>query len=188
MKDTSVRKPILLIDCDDVMGNFCEVWITYLNRKYHKSYTIEDITDWDISKFYPGTKEEFFECTRKRRFWKRIQPSNMSQFFIEALEHDFDIHILTAGNYDTILLRVKEVIKKYFPFISEKKVICCQNKQMVKGDYLIDDNIDNLIGGDYKGILFTTPHNKNIDENQYGVVRVNNWKEAYQYLEGQVDG
>ena len=183
-----MNKPILLIDCDDVMQNFCEVWIKYLNKQYHKSYTIEDITDWDISKFYPGSKKDFFECTRKKSFWKKIEPKSMSQFMIQALAHDFDIHILTAGNYETIYHRVEEVIKKYFPFIPERNVICCQNKQLVKGDYLIDDNIDNLIGGEYKGILFTTPHNKNINEKEYGVIRVNNWKEAYTYLESQLNG
>lgn len=59
-------------------------------------------------------------------------------------------------------------------------VIITSNKQMVRGDILIDDGLHNLVGGEYEKVLMTAPHNKDFSEEEhYGIRRVNNWDEAY---------
>ena len=58
----SNKKPIIYIDCDDTIENFCEVWIRKLNEKYRTEYTIKDVTDWNMDKLFPNiTKEELSE-------------------------------------------------------------------------------------------------------------------------------
>lgn len=56
-------------------------------------------------------------------------------------------------------------------------MIITANKQMIRGDVLIDDGVHNLEGGSYKKILMTAPHNRNYDAEANGMIRVSNWTE-----------
>ena len=58
-------------------------------------------------------------------------------------------------------------------------VITICNKQLLNADILVDDGVHNLVGGLYKKILMTASHNKDFDASSNGMVRVNNWQEAY---------
>ena len=49
---------------------------------------------------------------------------------------------------------------------------------MIKGDYLIDDCVDNLIGGEYIPICMAAPHNEFIGEFH----RFENWKDIYDLI------
>ncbi len=49
------------------------------------------------------------------------------------------------------------------------------NKQLVKGDILIDDNPHNLVGGEYIPILFDRPHNH---DKAHGITRAQTWEEV----------
>ena len=53
---------------------------------------------------------------------------------------------------------------------------------MIRGDVLIDDGLHNLIGGDYRKILFDSPHNRSFDAEGNGMIRVHNWDEAEQAI------
>ena len=63
--------------------------------------------------------------------------------------------------------------------ISWWNVITICSKQLINADILVDDGVHNLLGGSYKKILMTASHNKAFDANANGMVRVNNWQEAY---------
>ena len=82
--------------------------------------------------------------------------------------------------------KMNEVLRRYFWFSPESKVICCHDKWLLTGDYLVDDNISNVLightGNKYKGVLFTKPHNMNMNCEAYDIKRVDNWDEAVKYL------
>ena len=51
---------------------------------------------------------------------------------------------------------------------------------MIRGDYLIDDCVDNLIGKvEYMPICMATPYNKN---HSYKFFTFDNWKEIYKLI------
>lgn len=182
---TKMKKPILFVDCDDTIENFCEVWIKELNKKYNKNYSTEDIKEWDIQKYYPNTtKEELLEVATSAKFWDKVKPKRDAIVYLYLLQREFDVYIVTSGSYRSMYYKVPKIIKKYFNFIPEQNIICCTDKHLLKGDYLIDDNPSNLLSGypSYKGILFTAPHNKHINCKQSGLFRADNWKDIYQYL------
>lgn len=58
-----------------------------------------------------------------------------------------------------------------FPFLHWSQFIIASKKQLIYGDYLIDD------GGNYKGILFDRPHNRLFDDKAAGLTRVYTWDE-----------
>lgn len=74
---------------------------------------------------------------------------------------------------------MEKVLFRYFPFLSWKQVIITENKQMIRGDVLIDDGPHNMIGGSYRKILFNANHNRDFDEASVGAERAENWNEVY---------
>jgi 5'(3')-deoxyribonucleotidase len=62
--------------------------------------------------------------------------------------------------------------------VEDKDYIEVNDKSLVRGDYIIDDNFDNVRGFKQVGILYTQPWNKN--ERYYQ--RVSTWKELYELI------
>lgn len=180
-----MKKKILFVDCDDTIENFCEVWVKELNKKYNMDYSTEDITEWDIQKFYPDTtKEELLEVANSAKFWDKVKPKRDAIVYLSLLQDYFDIYIVTSGSYRSMYYKVPKIIKKYFKFIPEQNIICCTDKHLLNGDYLVDDNPANLIDGNpsYKGILYSAPHNRYVNCEVYNIERVNDWKDIFLFL------
>lgn len=97
------------------------------------------------------------------------------------------IKIVTASHHRTVHAKCDYCILKYFDFLDWNDIIICSNKQLIKGNILIDDNINNLIGGEYKPILFTAPHNKNIGNELLNIPRVDNWKDCYDLIKSYLN-
>lgn len=179
----SERKTIL-VDLDDTLTDLCLAWCDWLNKKYNTSVSPEDIADWDIAKFFsPLTKDEIFSPLLLEEFWETVKPKVEASKYLERLcEEGYDIYICTATDYRTIRVKYESIIQKYFPYISWEKIIVCNRKQMINADCLVDDGFHNLIGGTYKKILFSAPHNRIIDEHKFGMVRVDSWQSVYKTI------
>jgi len=72
-----------------------------------------------------------------------------------------------------------------FPFIDvRKRLITTQCKQMIKLDILIDDCVDNLVGGEYKGILMNYSWNSNFDDTSDNkIYRAFDWAQVKSVIE-----
>ena len=44
-----MRKPKIILDCDDVLFNTNEVALEHQNKKYGTSYSIEDLSKWGLT-------------------------------------------------------------------------------------------------------------------------------------------
>lgn len=100
----------------------------------------------------------------------------------EALEHlrdGFDIYIVSAAmEFPQSLPEKYEWLAEHFPFISWRNIIFCGDKSVIDTDFMIDDHLKNLNYCKGRGVLYTACHNMNLEYD----VRVNNWKEAIEYL------
>lgn len=85
--------------------------------------------------------------------------------------------MVTASDYRTCKVKVERILEM-FPFLDWEHIIFATNKQMVRGDILIDDGVHNLIGGAYHKILFNRPHNRGLDVEKYGIRRAETWDEV----------
>lgn len=178
--------PKILIDWDDTIANLCTAWISELNKRHNLNASEKDMCGWDLSNLYPElSKEEIIEPLTEENFWKTITIKQDALDIIPILiEEGYDIYICTATDYRNIQKKVDNLILKYFPCINIHNIICCYNKQMIRGDILIDDYIKNLVHGTYVGLLFSAPHNKVIDATwpYTNIYRVNNWLECYNLI------
>jgi len=178
-------KPLtILVDVDDVLENLCEEWVRRLNEKYGTSVSYEDVTEWDIAKFYPSlAREQVFAPLHEPDIWFSLSPKEGAICYLKKLVEDgFDVYLCTSTYYKNVDWKYRGVVKRYFPFINWDHVIVTSRKQMIIADFLIDDAPHNLEGGVYIKILMTAPHNKNYDVNGKGIIRCDSWKEIYEVI------
>lgn len=189
-------KIIICVDMDDTIENLIEAWIDELNIKHNKTYSIEDIKEWDVTKCLDLTEEQIFEVLHHNKLYDNIRPYEDAQYYLEKLNSDgrFEIYIMTNTYYKVFSYKIENVLFKYFPFLNSNQIICISKKQLVNCDLLIDDYDLNLIDGNYDKILIDKPYNidcKTIDitkinKNKYYskriIKRTNNWQDIYNYI------
>ena len=176
----------ILVDIDNVLVHLTTAWVKYLNKMHDLNVDAEDIRDWEIAKFFPSlTKEEVMEPLTIESFWKTVDVDVKSLLYLRKLyDEGHEIYIVTATDYRNIKAKVDYILKPYFPFINLDHLIISHDKAMIKGDVLIDDYINNLLGGDYIGILLTASHNKHINVNDFAnIYRAVDWLEVYEIIQ-----
>ena len=172
----------ILVDMDDVLEQLLKGICRYNAEHYGTTVQAEDITDWEIVKFYPGmTRAEVMACEMDDEFWQTVDPMPGADEALRKMIADgHEVFIVTATLYQTLRSKMDDLLFRCFPYITWDRVITTCHKDMIKGDVLIDDGPHNLTRGEYRKILFEAPHNRSFDESSIGAVRVKNWEEAYE--------
>lgn len=171
----------VLIDMDDTIEYLLKEWLDYLNSVYHTNVTEDDIHEYDITKAFPDLEpNQVYQPLFDPELWKRVKPVPGARYAIERLQQDgHDVYIVTSSNYSTIYVKIDAILHRYFPTIDDAHVIIARTKQMIRGDVMVDDAPHNLVGGHYLKIMPTAAHNRNFNEFEYGIIRVNDWDEIY---------
>ena len=176
---------IIGIDIDNVL---CDTTGSVL--KIHEIDTGEHLEISDIKTYYienfVGEKyqNDFHKIFLDKKVWKSIKLIPNCVKYIEMLNNDgHEIYFVTKT--ESANIHKKEMwLKRNFPFINvRKRLICIPNKQLLSGlDILVDDCLDNLIGGDYNKVVLDYPWNRSVD-NKEGILRCSNWEEIYNTVE-----
>lgn len=170
----------ILVDCDDVINNLCETWCDWLNQKYGTKVSYNEITEWNMANAFPGlTLEQIHSPLSTSEFWDRVEPRQDAQTAIKLLQsHGHEVYICTASYYDTLKAKYENFIRKQFWFIGWDRIIVAQNKSMIIGNVLIDDNPSNLENFKGKRILYTAPHNRSYLAFKNDMLRCDNWQDV----------
>lgn len=174
----------VLVDMDDVIEKLVDGWVDYNNEKFGTDVKPEDVKDWNMSLAFPTlTREQVYAAEMDESLWDRVKPMPGADEALRSLIADgHDVYIVTATRYETLRAKMDKVLFRYFPYLSWNNVIITSNKHLIRGDVLIDDGPHNLMGGDYRKILFDANHNRNFDETSVGAVRVRSWEEALRII------
>ena len=176
-----MKKFTICIDIDDTVHNLTKAWAEWLEKEYHLNVDYKDITDWDMSLFYPElTLEQICKPLEIPEFWDSVEAYKDAVTYIKYLIEDgHDVYFCTSTDYRTAPFKFKRTNEKYFPFIDKNHIILTYNKKIVNCDFLIDDGYHNMYGT-YVGLLFTTPANTKIKvAGDSKVIRVHIWEEIY---------
>lgn len=179
-----MKKLTILVDMDDTIEQLLQAWVRGANETYNRNVAYDDITSWDVSAAYPGlTWEQIYAIPMQPGFWKTVEPvPGASEALQRLMDAGHSVFIVTATPHESVPEKMNDLLFRYFPFLTWNQVIITANKQMIRGDVLIDDGIHNLEGGDYVKILMTAPHNKSYDAEANGMIRVSNWGEIEKIL------
>lgn len=169
----------ILFDADDVAENLVSCWINMLNKRYGTLVVVEDVKSWDISLAFPTlTKDQVYGVLAEDELWKSLEPVPGSQRILQKwFDQGHKLYMVTASDYRTCKIKMERIFEM-FSFLDWDHVILTSNKQMIRGDVLIDDGVHNLIGGAYYKILFNRPHNRGVDVEKYGIHRAETWDEV----------
>lgn len=179
-----MEKLTIITDLDDVLENFCEVWIKYLNARFDKDVKYEDVRQWDISKSYPDVEKHLmYECLEKESFWKLLHPIEDSEAITkELIAEGHNLYVATSATPVSAVYKMNHIMRRFFPHIQEKNFIVIRDKSLLHGDVMIDDNPLNL-GGDFRTkILFSAPHNRSCPAAAQGFLRADNWQTVYKII------
>lgn len=176
-----MKKLELLVDLDDTMEDLIPRLVSALNYKFSKEYTSSDITEWDLSKFYPGiTNEDLIEAMSRSDFWELIDEKPQACEFIYKLKRDgHDIKVVTASHYSVLEKKMDLMFFRLFPFLTWDDVIITKDKRRVTGDVLIDDNPNFLNGFNGIRLLMDASHNRSHVVDSINTIRVHDWHEIY---------
>lgn len=172
----------VLVDMDDTIENLLDTQVETLNKEHGTNVSPGHVKQWDVSMAFPSLSwKDVYAPLLRDEFWINVKPIEGAQKVLNQLIEDgHKVFIVTASAYETLRAKMDYVLFRYFPYLSWNNVIITSNKQMIKGDVLIDDGIHNLKGGDYEKILMDAPHNRGYNAKRGGMTRVKNWEDAYQ--------
>lgn len=176
---------VILLDMDDVLVNLCECWVNELNERHNTSVNPLDIKSWSMYDYFPTlSKEEIYAPLSDIGMWSKVAPKQGAQECVKRLiSKGYQVYVVTAAHHSTIMAKVELALLKHFPYIDYQHIITSFNKQMIKGDILIDDNPLNLMGGEYKPILMNASHNESFDNEKYNIHRFDGWsEELFNYI------
>lgn len=174
------QKVTLLIDQDDVLAEYIKGVTEAFNQKYHTHHKAEDCIRWNLQSIFG---EEIDSVMHEPELFRKLEPVPYAIEVFERLYMSglFNMYIVTAAHPRSVEAKY-EWIREYLPFFPEKQIIVCSSKFMVKGDYLLDDGMHNIIdfqknGG--KSIVFERPHNK---EERLSFRSVSDWRRFEEYI------
>ena len=179
-----MRRLTVLVDFDQTLNNLNEAWVQYLNEKHGTTVSPNDIREWDMNKAFPTLKaKDIYEPLKTEELWERVVPLPGAYDGVCNLKRDgHKVLVVTTSNPTTVPIKLEKVLFRYFPFFTYNDVVITSHKQLMLGDVLIDDAPHNLVGGLYKRILMTAPHNKSLNERTIMAARANSWDEAYELV------
>lgn len=181
---------VILVDIDGVVADTHTSWLDMYNKEWDDYLQVSDITEWSLHKFVkPECGRKIYNYLERPDFYESVLMIKDALLGVLTLrENKHRVIFVSAGFYPSKIewlgrngfLSESFPYKKDFGAATALDVVLCNDKYLIKGDYLIDDRPENVIrfnaGG--TGILFTQPWNKKRVVSN----RVNNWFDIIEYF------
>lgn len=176
------KKPIILLDQDDVLAELVLYVLDVYNEKYNTNHTLSDITNWHIGSIL-GNK--VYEIMFDEKIFLELKEVPLMKDCLKLLVESklFDFQIVSAARPNTCNNKCIW-IEKHLPFFNLENVNFSSNKHLFCGDVLLDDsptNLQNFTLGE--AIIFDKPYNNEKDYPKLkNLKRVYNWLEFSEYI------
>ncbi|MBO8137076.1 MAG: hypothetical protein H0Z40_02915 [Desulfotomaculum sp.] len=180
----------MIIGCD-LDGIICDnllLLIEELNTYTGEQIKINDVTDYDVTRIYNITREQFIQLMKEREediCDKSPLMPGADKYLQKLASQGHQIHIITARSPRLGKITIKWLKRHKIPFHqlhmlnSHDKVETCQQ---LKVDVMVEDNYNNavqLAEAGIKVILFNAPHNLKW---KWTGPRCDNWNDLYKLL------
>ena len=159
--DVRYNRPRILFDMDDCINTFLTHLLAVYNERTGAHIKPSEIKDWDLTKYLGEyglsifKEEGFFEGIPEKKNATRT----LKKLILSA---DYDVYIITACTTNRELEEKYKWFDKYLPEFNKDRIIKCKEKEIIRGDVLIDDKVENLekCSPYMRCILFDMPHNR----------------------------
>jgi 5'(3')-deoxyribonucleotidase len=181
-KNNRVR---VILDFDDVIAAFLRAVIKAYNEQNGTNFKPADMSAWDLTKSLNCTLDDLYSIFRAPGFFENLEPKRGAVGAIRELINStrYDLYIVTATSDDdgSELQEKLRWLKKYLPEFNRKRIISCQDKEIIRADVIVDDKVENLqkCSPYMFCILMDSPTNKDCNE----FVRISRLKELPSLLD-----
>lgn len=171
----------ILIDLDDVLNDLARAILFWNNRIHNTNYKYEEISrfTWLPDTFGP----QVWLPLLTHDFWQDMDYDSEGFEFINwARERNHEIYIVSSSFVNKMLgIKLDDLLDEAYSFschncvanpVHSEDIIICQNKYLIQGDVLIDDNPDNLSKFPGEKVLFAQPWNKDVKD----YIRTDSWE------------
>jgi 5'(3')-deoxyribonucleotidase len=160
----------------DTLAKFLHVCNTELGLSLCKS----DLAGRSL--FDVAGKQHFpriWAIMQERDFFADLDIMPDSQEVIQKLMEQHEVFISSSAmEVPTSFTAKFDWLTRHFPFIPPSNIVFCGDKSILNADYLIDDNARHFERFRGEGILFSAPHNLQVQ----GYRRVSGWQDVAQML------
>ena len=175
------KKPIVLIDLDDTMNNFSEVFWGHYNRIHNDHVDPETADDWDLGKFAkPEVGGGIYELMKMPGLFRYLKPhSDANDVIGRFMDKGIEVLVVSDSPSGTSHCEMngdlsavsnpaddkRRWVKEHLPLIPKENVIFSSVKWFIKGDVLIDDKPQTFLKFQEERrpcILIDKPYNRHI--------------------------
>lgn len=174
----------ILLDMDEVIVDLMPHWLGFLNDKFDRQVQVEDVTHWDLHRFYPGIEpREIYRALKRPGFFRYLpdRENAIGAIYSWIKTYGHSVGIVTAcvsGHSDK-----REWLDERMPFFNPENLIFATKKHWVVGDVFVDDRPENLTA--YRAthpaatvICMDRPWNRG----EWDGCRVADWAQLYQVV------
>jgi len=169
------NKPIIALDCDDVLLDLVPNWLKRYNKDFSDFVKVSEIKDWDISK-YVSCGEGIYKYLVPD-LYRDISVVEGALLGINQLRNWARVIVVTSNMGDNSGVKFNKLNELGFE-VDKKDYFECSDKSLVASDFLVDDNIDNIKHSYGKGVLFSQPWNRK----SLHTPRCENWFEVVRFF------
>lgn len=167
-------------DLDEAIFPLIENVLKLYNEKYNDTVKVEDITDYNVHLFLKSECRNVFKEFCTYEFISQLPISKETIETINKINEEFLLYFCTA-RHPYNMQATDFCLSYYFPWFKSSQLINIANKQLLKIDWLIDDSLSNLLGGDYRKILINRPWNEKYGDAD-NVYRAYTLQQAYKII------
>lgn len=184
------RKPLILVDCDGVLASFVDLYKDLQGILNARSFEYSDVTEFDFTKCVSTPEED-------AKIWRHISttpgliddlaPEDGALAGLDELR-SFARVVCVTSPADTTYWCSERVnwLKKVCGF-DKRDIIFASAKELIPGDALIDDKLDQVVTWDNAhingaGIVFDQPWNRKPG----AIWRAHSWAEVVSIVKAEV--
>ncbi len=166
----------IIIDMDEVIADPMGEMIEWYRKEYKGEVDWDKMLEGSWVKGFPGEHQALvMERLRAPGFFRHLPVMEDSVEVLRELNRQYEVFIVSAAmEFPNSLKDKLDWLLEHFPFFTWRQLALTGSKDLVHGEYMIDDHVKNLKGFKGKPYIFTAAHNLEIT----GYDRINNWKEA----------
>jgi len=178
-QQSSNHRKRVIIDMDDVLADATGQFINYYEKEFGLRVTKESLFFKDEMMRFPDHHDAVYRFTFQKNFFRMMEVNENSQEVVRNLNQKYQVFIVSSAmEFPNSLAEKLEWLAEHFPFLHWKQFVFCGSKEIVHGDYMIDDLPHNLETFNGEKLLFTAPHNMQFNHFK----RMNNWREIGELL------
>ena len=167
----------ILVDMDGVLADVYSCFFDLYEQESGKRLSVKDVAGKLEADAFPNQ----IRWVTTPGFFRNVPVMPGSYSGLRQLNEKYNITVVSMATEFPVSLTDKQLwLAEHFSFITWRQIVFCGNKSLINADIMIDDHPKNLDHFNGETIMFTQPHNINI--NQSGHKRVSSWEEIEKLL------